>query len=116
MRDTLLLVDGFSFSFVGAIDVVLDLVGEHVRIAAIHRLKFRFLPTKELAEQAAARARFDVGRRRGKLGNRVGLNVKRSRQRAQVADELLLVPRRQERREQNHVGHTGSNRGDRGVP
>ena len=93
-----------------------DFVGEEIRIAASHHhLWGGILLAKQLAEQSAAALLFHVRRGRCELRNGVGLDVLRPGERPQVGDELLLVPRREKRGEEDDVGDPRRQRRHGGV-
>jgi hypothetical protein len=106
---------GFGLSFRRPIDERLDLLGEHVRIAAGHRLMLGLFFAAELAEQAGARFGLNVGRRGRQLRDRMGLYVMGARKRAQVSEQLLLVAGRQQRSEQDHVRNASRDGGERRI-
>ena len=117
MRDALLQgVDRLRLSLGRGLDEGANLVGEEIGVAAAHRWTWRrLLLSEQLAEEPAAILLFHVRRRRGELRDGVRLDVVRAGERAQVADELLFVARRQQRGEEDDVGNPGRQRRDGGV-
>jgi hypothetical protein len=106
-------VDRLGLSLGGRFDERSDLVGEEVGIAAAHdRTRRRFLLAEQLAEEAPAVLLLHVRRGRGELRDGVRLDVMRAGEGAQACDQLLLVARRQQGREQDDVRDPSRQRGD----
>ena len=87
----------------GAGDEVPHFVGEHFRIAAAHRLDGFLLRLRNLPSRPPLAAGSDDPPRRQQR-NGVRLQMFGGAEPAQVRDQLVLVARRHQRRQQDHVG------------
>jgi hypothetical protein len=90
------------------------LSGEHLRIAAAHRLHGFLAALAELAEQTAL-GRGLGGPRRRQQWNGVRLQVLGGAEPSQVRDQLVFVARRHQRRQQDHIRYLLIDRRDRGI-
>ena len=104
----------FGLELGGAREEGPHLSGEHLRIAAAHRLHGFLAALAELAEQAAL-GRGLRGPRRGQQWNGVRLQVLGGAEPPQVRDQLVFVARRHQRRQQDHIRYLLIDRRNRGI-
>ncbi len=112
VSDRMLLRDLLGPELGGARQVAAQFFSENGLITATDRL--RFLLSPEPTEKTPG-ARFLGHDRAGQHRHGVRLDVLGAVQRSQVRDQLLFIPRRHQRREQDHIRHSLRNRRDRGI-
>ena len=105
---------GLGLGVLGLHQVVADLFGEDLRIAANRRGRLRRLAGQR-AQQPALLFLRGLDRAAGEQRDGERLEVLGAVEMAQLIRELLLVARREQRRDEDDVGHTLGDRGDGAV-